>query len=190
MISRLVHLMRESILILRKLLLAADLGISREGSAINKAQFCCSCCYWYPSYSLLTRDVTSVLSVQMVVKGKWQCKLLLQNIYMYTIATLEVVYDHVGKCRKFALCCFTQINLILFCLTTIWKWNFKQKVTWLKPKNYFVYGVPSGYTREHFTACQQDLFSRNRLVQQVCEQVLTLLLFHQAQATSLLSSTW
>ena len=45
-------------------------------------------------------------------KGKWQCKLLLQNIYMYMIVTLEVVYDHVGKCRKLALCYFIQINLI------------------------------------------------------------------------------
>ena len=54
----------------------------------------------------------------MVVKGKSQCKLLLQNIYMYMIVTLEVVYDHVGKCRKLALCYFIQINLILFCLTT------------------------------------------------------------------------
>ena len=34
------------------------------------------------------------------------------------IVTLEVVYDHVGKCRKLALCYFTQINLIFFCLTT------------------------------------------------------------------------
>ena len=33
---------------------------------------------------LLSRDVTSVLSVQM-----------------YMIVTLEVVYDHVGKCRYF-----------------------------------------------------------------------------------------
>ena len=55
------------------------------------------------SNSSLSRDVTSVLSVQMVVKGKWQGKLLLQNIYMYTIVTLEVVYDHVGKCRKLVL---------------------------------------------------------------------------------------
>ena len=47
--------------------------------------------------SLLSRDVTSVLSVQMVVKGKWQGKLLLQNIYMYMIVTLKVVYDHVGN---------------------------------------------------------------------------------------------
>ena len=37
---------------------------------------------------------------------------------MYMIVTLEVVYDHVGKCRKLALCYFIQINLILFCLTT------------------------------------------------------------------------
>ena len=44
-------------------------------------------------YSLLSRDVTSVLSVQMVVKGKWESKLLLQNIYMYMTVTLEVVYD-------------------------------------------------------------------------------------------------
>ena len=28
------------------------------------------------------------------------------------IVTLEVVYDHVGKCRKLALCYFIQINLI------------------------------------------------------------------------------
>ena len=56
-------------------------------------------------------------------------------IYMYMIVTLEVVYDHVGKCRKLALCYFIQINLILFCLTTIWKSEMKQKVTWLKPKN-------------------------------------------------------
>ena len=56
--------------------------------------------------SLLSRDVTSILSVQMVVKGKWQGRLLLQNIYMYMIMTLEVVYDHVGKCRKLALCYF------------------------------------------------------------------------------------
>ena len=95
-------------------------------------------CFSHPaaqSYSLLSRDVTSVLSVQMVVQGKWQGKLLLQNINMYMIVTLEVVYDHVGKCRKLALCYFIQINLILFCLTTIWKWHFKQKTTWLKPKN-------------------------------------------------------
>ena len=77
--------------------------------------------------SLLSRDVTSVLSVQMVVKGKWQCKLLLQNIYMYMIVTLEVVYDHVGKCHKLALCYFIQINLILFCLTTIWKSEISSK---------------------------------------------------------------
>ena len=57
----------------------------------------------------------------MVVRGKWQCKLLLQNIYMYTIVTLQVVYDHVGKCRKLPLRYFIQINLILFCLTTVWK---------------------------------------------------------------------
>ena len=69
------------------------------------------------NYSLLSRDVTSVLSVQMVIKGKRQGKLLLQNIYMYMIVTLEVVYDHVGKCRNLALCYFIQINLILFCLT-------------------------------------------------------------------------
>ena len=31
--------------------------------------------------TLLSRDVTSVLSVQMVIKCKWQGKLLLQNIY-------------------------------------------------------------------------------------------------------------
>ena len=37
----------------------------------------------------------------------------------YYLVTLEVVYDHVGKCRKLALCYFLQINLILFCLTTI-----------------------------------------------------------------------
>ena len=30
--------------------------------------------------------------------------LLLQNIYMYTIVTLKVVYDHVRKCRKLPLC--------------------------------------------------------------------------------------
>ena len=89
----------------------------------------------YLCNSLLTRDVISVLSVQMVVKGKWQGKLLLQNIYMYIIVTLEVVYDHVGKCLKLALCYFIQINLILFWLTTIW--NFKKKVMWLKPKNKF-----------------------------------------------------
>ena len=50
-----------------------------------------------------------------------------QNIYMYMIVTLEVVYDHVGKCRKLALCYFIQINLILFCLTTIWKSEFQAK---------------------------------------------------------------
>ena len=44
---------------------------------------------------------------------------------MYMIVTLEVVFDHVGKCRKFALCYFIQINLILFCLTTIWKSEMK-----------------------------------------------------------------
>ena len=38
--------------------------------------------------------------------------------------TLEVVYDHVGKCRKLALCYFIQINLILFCLTIVWKLEF------------------------------------------------------------------
>ena len=43
---------------------------------------------------------------------------------MYMIVTLEVVYDHVGKC-KLALCYFIQINLILFCLTTIWKSEMK-----------------------------------------------------------------
>ena len=32
---------------------------------------------------------------------------------------------------SFRLCYLIQINLILFCLTTIWKWNFKQNVTWL-----------------------------------------------------------
>ena len=78
-------------------------------------------------YSLLSRDVTSILSVQMVVKGKRQGKLLLQNIYMYMIVTLEVVYDHVGKCRKFALCYLIQINLILVCLITIWKSEFQAK---------------------------------------------------------------
>ena len=31
---------------------------------------------------------------------------------MYMIVTLEVVYGHVGKCRKLALCYFIQINLI------------------------------------------------------------------------------
>ena len=40
------------------------------------------------SNSLLSRDVTSVLSVQMVVNGKCKGKLLLQNIYMYMIVTL------------------------------------------------------------------------------------------------------
>ena len=60
-------------------------------------------------------------TMQMVVKGKRQGKLLLQNIYMYMIVTLEVVYDLVGKCRKLAFCYFIQISLILFCLTTIWK---------------------------------------------------------------------
>ena len=54
---------------------------------------------------------------------------------MYMIVTLEVVYDNFGKCSKLALCYFIQINLILFCLTTIWKSEMKQKVTWLKPKN-------------------------------------------------------
>ena len=79
------------------------------------------------SYSLLPRDVTSVLSVQMVIKGKRQGKLLLQHIYMYMIVTLEAVYDHVGKCRKLAFCYFIAINLILFCLTTIWKSEFQAK---------------------------------------------------------------
>ena len=46
---------------------------------------------------------------------------------MYMIVTLEVVYDHVGKYRKLALCYFIQINLILFCLTTIWKSEFQAK---------------------------------------------------------------
>ena len=46
---------------------------------------------------------------------------------MYMIVTLEVVYDHVGKCRKLALCYFIQINLILFCWITIWKWEFQAK---------------------------------------------------------------
>ena len=100
-------------------------------------------------YSLLSRDVTSILSVQMVVKGKWQGKLLLQNIYMYMIVmTLEVVYDHFGKSRKLALCYLIQINLRLFCLTTIWKSEMKQKVTWLKPKNTETYGPARD-------ACQQ-----------------------------------
>ena len=31
---------------------------------------------------------------------------------MYMIVTLEVVYDHVGKYRKLALCYSIQINLI------------------------------------------------------------------------------
>ena len=31
--------------------------------------------------------------------------------------------------RKLALCYFIQINLILFCLTTIWKSEFQAKVT-------------------------------------------------------------
>ena len=48
---------------------------------------------------------------------------------MYMIVALEVAYDHVGKCRKLALCYFIQINLILFRLTTIWKSEMKQKVT-------------------------------------------------------------
>ena len=39
----------------------------------------------------------------MVIKGKGQGELLLQQIY---IVTLEVVYDHVGKCRKLVLCYF------------------------------------------------------------------------------------
>ena len=39
------------------------------------------------AFTVLLRDVTSVLSVQMVVKGKLQGKLLLQNIYMYVILT-------------------------------------------------------------------------------------------------------
>ena len=69
------------------------------------------------------------------VKGKWQVKLLLQNIYMYMIVALEVVYYHVCKCRKLALCYFIQINLILFCLTTICKSEMKQKVTRLKLTN-------------------------------------------------------
>ena len=85
--------------------------------------------------SSFSRDVTSVLFVQMVVKCKWQSKLFTSKYLHVHEVTLEVVYDHVGKCRKLALCYFIQINLILFCLTTIWKWNFKQKVTWLKPKN-------------------------------------------------------
>ena len=51
------------------------------------------------------------------------------------VKTVEVVYDHVWKYRKLALCYFIQINLILFCLTTIWKSEMKQNVTWLKPKN-------------------------------------------------------
>ena len=46
---------------------------------------------------------------------------------MNMIVTLEVVYDHVGKCRKLALCYFIQINLILFCLTTIWNSEFQIK---------------------------------------------------------------
>ena len=46
---------------------------------------------------------------------------------------LEVVYDHVGKCRKLALCYFIQIILSAHHLEI-----GKQKVTWLKPKNYVV----------------------------------------------------
>ena len=46
---------------------------------------------------------------------------------MYMIVTLEVIYDHVGKCRKLALGYFIQINLILFCLTVIWKSEFQAK---------------------------------------------------------------
>ena len=30
------------------------------------------------------------------------------------VKTVEVVYDHVGKCRELALCYFIQINFILF----------------------------------------------------------------------------
>ena len=33
---------------------------------------------------------------------------------IYMIVTLEVAYDHVGNCRKLALCYFIQINLIYF----------------------------------------------------------------------------
>ena len=46
---------------------------------------------------------------------------------MCMIVTLEVVYDHVGKCRKPALCYFIQINLIIFCLTSIWKSEIQAK---------------------------------------------------------------
>ena len=65
----------------------------------------------------------------------------LPSYYYYIILIIIIIlllnyYYHVGKCRKLALCYFIQINLILFCLTTIWKCgNFKQKVTWLKPEN-------------------------------------------------------
>ena len=48
---------------------------------------------------------------------------------MYMIVTLEVVYDHVGKCCKLALCYFIEINLILFCLTTIWKSEISSKTS-------------------------------------------------------------
>ena len=32
---------------------------------------------------------------------------------MYIIVTLEVVYDHIGKCRKLPLCYTNQSNFIL-----------------------------------------------------------------------------
>ena len=49
-------------------------------------------------------------------------------IYMYMTVTLEVVYDHVGKCLKLALCYFLyEFNLILFCLTTM-KFQVKSHV--------------------------------------------------------------
>ena len=58
---------------------------------------------------------------------------------MYIITTLEVVYHHVGKRRKLALCFFILCKSIWFYFSRQpsgnRKWNFKQKVTWLKPKN-------------------------------------------------------
>ena len=41
---------------------------------------------------------------------------------MYVIVTLEVVYDHVGKYRKLAVC---YLILCKSCLTTIWKSEMK-----------------------------------------------------------------
>ena len=70
------------------------------------------------------------------------------------IVTLEVVYDHVGKCRKLALCYFIQTNLILFCLTTIWKSEMKQNVTWLKPKNTST-NYPGSSLAEHLCSLYQ-----------------------------------